>query len=201
MMALTHWVCNRMFPLFLKRTADAMAPRLYVVFRRLVRLGCFPSCWRQANVPQFRMLHRPPLLPITNRFPWHQYCLRCLKSWCLFVLDDLWNGVVCFQPRSLFIGKVWVPVMHFCACPIQSKVHWRVGRRVASCRLISVQPLIGSPIRAFSSSSVCPVGIGGSVLSILTSFLSNRSQHVIVDGGRSKLVLCSSCALRSFYHF
>ena len=32
------------------------------------------------------------------------------------------------------------------------------------------------------------VGIGGSVLSILTQFLSNRSQQVIVDGCRSKLV-------------
>ena len=30
--------------------------------------------------------------------------------------------------------------------------------------------------------------IGGSVLSILTQFLSNRSQHVMVDGCRSKLV-------------
>ena len=32
------------FPLFLKRTADVMSPRLSVVFRRLVRLGSFPSC-------------------------------------------------------------------------------------------------------------------------------------------------------------
>ena len=32
------------------------------------------------------------------------------------------------------------------------------------------------------------MGIGGSVLSILTQFLSNRSQHVRVDGCRSKLV-------------
>ena len=39
-----------MFPLFLKRTADVMAPRLSVVFRRLVRLGSFPACWRQASV-------------------------------------------------------------------------------------------------------------------------------------------------------
>ena len=35
------------------------------------------------------------------------------------------------------------------------------------------------------------VGIGGSVLSVLTQFLSNRSQHVMVDGCRSKLLtLC-----------
>ena len=35
---------------------------------------------------------------------------------------------------------------------------------------------------------LCCVGIGGSVLSILTQFLSNRSQEVMVDGCRSKLV-------------
>ena len=32
------------------------------------------------------------------------------------------------------------------------------------------------------------VGIGGSVLSVLTQFLSKRSQFVLVDGCRSKLV-------------
>ena len=34
----------------------------------------------------------------------------------------------------------------------------------------------------------CSVGIGDSVMSILTQFLSDRSQHVMVDGCRSKLV-------------
>ena len=88
-----------MFPLFLKRTADVMASCLSVVFRLLVRLGCFPNCWRQANVTK--------------------------------------------------IGKVSVAVMNFCACPIHCKVHWRVGRRLGSCRLISVQPLIWLTIGAF----------------------------------------------------
>ena len=32
------------------------------------------------------------------------------------------------------------------------------------------------------------VGIGGSVLFVLTQFFSNRSQYVLVDGCRSKLV-------------
>ena len=35
---------------------------------------------------------------------------------------------------------------------------------------------------------LCSVGIGGSVLSILTQFLPNRSEHVMVDSSRSKLV-------------
>ena len=36
------------------------------------------------------------------------------------------------------------------------------------------------------------VGIGGSVLSVLTQFLSNRLQYVLVDGFRSKLVIVVS---------
>ena len=35
-----------MFPAFVKKTADVMAPSLSVVFPRLVRLGSFPGCWR-----------------------------------------------------------------------------------------------------------------------------------------------------------
>ena len=35
---------------------------------------------------------------------------------------------------------------------------------------------------------LCSVGIRGSVLSVLTQFLTNRSHHVIVDSCQSKLV-------------
>ena len=38
-----------MFIIFLKRTADVLAPRLSTVFRRIVRLGSFLACCRQAN--------------------------------------------------------------------------------------------------------------------------------------------------------
>ena len=43
---------------------------------------------------------------------------------------------------------------------------------------------------------LCSVGIGGSVLSILTQFLSDRPQHVMVDGCRSKLVNVMSRVLQ-----
>ena len=39
-----------MFPLFLKRTAGVLAPHLAVIFWQLLRLGCFPVCFRVANV-------------------------------------------------------------------------------------------------------------------------------------------------------
>ena len=46
---------------------------------------------------------------------------------------------------------------------------------------------------------LCSVGIGGSVLSILTEFLSNRSQQVMVDGCRSKLVNVVSVVPQGFF--
>ena len=56
-----------MFPLFLKRTADVMDPRLSVVFRRVVRLGSFPACWRQANVTPIP--NGPPSSSVANYRP------------------------------------------------------------------------------------------------------------------------------------
>ena len=38
-----------MFQIFLKRTADVLAPRLCVVFRLLLRLSSFPAYFRLAN--------------------------------------------------------------------------------------------------------------------------------------------------------
>ena len=44
-----------MFPLFLKRISEVMAPRLAVVFRWLLRLGSFPVCLIVANVTTVRI--------------------------------------------------------------------------------------------------------------------------------------------------
>ena len=92
--------------------------------------------------------------------------------------------MVCFQPPRLLIGKVWVPVMHFSACPIHCKVHWRVGRIVH----IDFRVAFDRANHQGILYRLCSVGIGGFVLSILTQFLLNRSQHIMVDGCRSKLV-------------
>ena len=98
------------------------------------------------------------------------------------------DAVGCFQLPSLLIGKIWVPVIHFYACPIHCRVYWRVGRRLGLCRLTSVQPLIGSTIWAFSISSALWVLEVLSSNKLLTKFISNRSQQVMVDGCRSILV-------------
>ena len=56
-----------MFPLFLKRTADVLGPRRPVVFLRLVCLGSFTACWRQANVAPIPK--GPPSSSVANYRP------------------------------------------------------------------------------------------------------------------------------------
>ena len=38
------------FPLLLKKVADIIAPKLSIIFSKLIRLGSFLECWRSANV-------------------------------------------------------------------------------------------------------------------------------------------------------
>ena len=56
-----------MFHLFLKRTADVLAPRLAEVFQLLLRLGSFPVCWRVANVTPIPK--DPPSFSVDNYRP------------------------------------------------------------------------------------------------------------------------------------
>ena len=93
--------------------------------------------------------------------------------------------MVSFQPHSLLIGKVWVPVMHFCVShTLQSALEDGQDARIVQIDFSAAFDRVNHQGIHYM---LCSVGIGGSVLSILTQFLSNRSQHVMVDGCRSKL--------------
>ena len=143
-----------MFPLFLKRTADVLAPRLSVVFRRLVRLRSFPSCWRQANVTPIPK--GPPSYSVATYRPISitSVLSKVFERLVSVRLGRLMEHCGVLPDTSLRIGKVWAPVMHFCACRMHCKGQWREGRRLGSYRLISAQPLIGSTIKEFCISSV-----------------------------------------------
>ena len=94
---------------------------------------------------------------------------------------------MCFQPPSLLIGKVWgtcdalLCVSHTLQSALESGQEARIVQIDFSAAFDRANHL-GILYK------LCFVGIGGSLLSILTQFLSNRSQQVMVDGCRSKLV-------------
>ena len=103
-------------------------------------------------------------------------------------MDDLWNSVVCFQPPSLFAyrkGLGTCDALLYVSHTLQSALEsWHeVG-----ILLIDFSAAFDRVNHPGILYKLCSVGIGGSVLSILTQFLSNRSQHVMVDGCRSKLI-------------
>ena len=119
-LAQTHWVC---FLLFLSELLMLWNPRLSVVFLGLVRLGSFLASWRQAN--DTPILKGPPSSPVANYRPiFITFVLSKVFERLVSVhLGRFMESSVYFQPPSLLIGKVWVSVMHFCACLIHCRVH------------------------------------------------------------------------------
>ena len=82
--------------------------------------------------------------------------------------------MVCFQPPSLLIRKVWVPVMHFCVSQtLQSALERGQEARIVQIDFSAAFDRVNHQGILYKLSSV---GIGGSVLSVLMQFLSNRSQ-------------------------
>ena len=150
-----------MFPLFLKRTADDMALRLSVIFWQLVRLGSFPACWRQVNVtlipegPPYSSVANYLTISITSVLFKVFKRLRCLSVRFGRFMEC--SGVLPTTQFAYRYGLVTSDALLCLNCPIHCSVRWRVGKRLRSCKLISVQPLIGSTTTAFSISSALRV--------------------------------------------
>ena len=167
MVALTHWVC---FFFFLR---DVMATRLSEVFRLLVRLGSFPGCWKQANVPQI-----PKGLPSSSVANYRPISITSVSSKALehMVLDWLWrfmerSGVL---PTTQFAYQKCLGTCDALLCmshTLQSVLESGKNARIVQINFSA----------AFHRDNhlgilyICSVGIWGFVLSILTQFPSNRS--------------------------
>ena len=163
-----------MFPLFFKRTADVMAPRLSVVFRRLVRLGSFPACWRQANVTLIPK--GPPSSSVANNRP------ISITS----VLSKVFERLVLVCLGRFMERSVVLPTTQFAyrkglgTCDALLCVSHRLQSALENGQEARIVQIDFSA--AFDRVNhlgilymLCSVGILGSVLSILTEFLSNRS--------------------------
>ena len=189
-----------MFPLFIKRTADVMAPRLSVVFPRLVRLGSFPAYWRQANVvpipkaPPSSSLANYRASFITSVLSKVFECLVSIRLGRFIECSGVSNHPVCLSERSGTCDAF--------VCPINCSV--LESGQEARIMQIDFSAAFDRVNHQGILNKLCSVGVGGSVLSILTQFLSNQSPHIMVDGCRSKLVnvisvvLCSVLGLLLF---
>ena len=160
-----------------------MGPRLSVVLRWLVHLGSFPACWRQTNVTSIPK--DPPSSSVANYRPISissvlSKVFECLLS-VRFGRFMECRGVL---PTTQFAHQKGLGTCDALLCmshALESGHEARIVQIDFSAAFDIVNHL-GILYK------LCSVGIRGSVLSILTQFLSNRSQQVMVDGCRSKLV-------------
>ena len=98
--------------------------------------------------------------------------LRCLSAWCRFVLDDLWNAVVSFQTTQFAYRKglgtcdALLSVSHTLQSTFESGQEARIIQIDFSAAFdrVNHQGILYK---------LCSVDIGGSLLSILTQFLSD----------------------------
>ena len=176
-----------MFPLFLKRTADVMALRLSVVFRRLVCLGSFPACWRQANVTPIQK--GPPSNSDANYQPIFitSVLSKVFKRLVLVRLGRFMEGSGVL-PTTQFAYRKGLGTCDALLCVSHTLQSGLESGQEARIVLIDFSAAFDRVNHLGILYKLCSEGIGGSVLSILTQFLSNRTQQVMVDDCRSKLV-------------
>ena len=162
-----------MFPLLLKRTADVMAPRLSVVFLRLVRLGSFLACWTQANVTPIPK--GPPSSSVANYRP-ISITLVLSKVFERLVSVRLgrfmeWSGIL---PTTEFAYRKGLGTCDALLCvshTLQSALKSGQDARVVQIDFSAAFDRVNHLCIQYK---LCSVGIGGSIQSILTQFLSNR---------------------------
>ena len=175
------------FPLFFKESAQVLAPKLSRVFRRLLREGKFPTSWRVADIAPipkgplsslvsgYRPISITPILSkvferlissrlgsfmeVTGVFPSHQYSYRKRLGTCDALLD-----IVCAGQQSLDGGGETVLVQIDFSSAFDRVNHAALIHKLRE------------------------VGVGGSVLGVISSFLVGRKQSVRIEGCRSSTV-------------
>ena len=170
------------FPLFFIKTANYLASKISTVLRKLVRIGGFSMCWRVGNVTpvpksgsanscpsDYRPITITPVLSKVferllakrlnnfaekkNLFPNLQFGFRKGLGTC-----DALLTITNFVQKALdFCSEVRMVGLDF------SAAFDRVNHKALIFKLRQL-------------------GVGGPFLSILTEFLSNRLQRVVVDG-------------------
>ena len=122
--------------------------------------------------PQFQKIHRPPLLPITDQFPKHStvkvferlvaVCLGRFMGHCGVLPTTQYA-----YRKALGIRDVLFCVSH----TLQSALESRQEARIVQIDFSAAFDRVNHQGILYRLSSV---GVGGSVLSVLTQFLSNR---------------------------
>ena len=170
------------FPLFFVKTAHILAPKIAVIFRRLIRAGRFSLFWRNANLtPTSKSVtagscpsdYRPiSITPILSKL-FERLLAKRLNAYA--------------ESNNLFPSQQFGFRKGLGACDAVLTISDRVQKALDSgseARLVGLDfsaafDRVNHKALVFK---LRQLGIGGPFLNILIEFLSNRKQRVVVDG-------------------
>ena len=170
------------FPLFFKKIATILAPKLAVVFRLLLKSGSFPSCWRKANITPIPKgasastlpsEYRPiSITPILSKI-FERLLAKRLIQYCdsIGAIPDTQFG---FR-KGLGTCDALLTLTH----DLQSSLDCRHESRIVAIDFSSAFDIVNHKALIYKLQLL---GIGGSLLNIFRNFLTNRSQRVSLDG-------------------
>jgi hypothetical protein len=175
------------FPLFYKKVADILAPRLSRIYRSLLRVGSFPECWRVANITAIPKGgcsadvrdYRPiSITPILSKV-YEKLLSHKLASYCES------RGLFPARQFSYRKGLGCVDALLSVSHVMQSSLD--TG---AECRLVQLD--FSAAFDRVSHTGLlyrlqC-LGVGDRFLGVCREFLSGRKQKVVVDGSSSGAV-------------
>ncbi len=177
---------NCIFPLFIKNNKTLLAPKLSVLFRSLIRSGSFPVAWRTANVTPIPKTSPPSVNPEDYRPISITPCI-----------SKIYERLICGKLMKYAEHRHLLPDGQFAyrkglgscdallsmVCSFQSSL----DKGAESCAIsLDFSAAFDRINHAALLYRLQLLGIGGSILSIIKSFVSNRTQRVVVDGFRGR---------------
>ena len=175
---------NGLFPSFFKKFSKIFAPKLSVIFRKLIQAGDFPFCWKIASVT--------PIPKEGNSCRAKDFRPISITP----VMSKVFERLIATRLNKYIESENIIPKTQF---------GYRKGLGTVDALLTlntDVQAALdnGMEVRAvafdFSAAfdkvnhrgiiyNLQNIGVGGKFLSLCESFLTERRQYVTVDGSRS----------------
>ena len=170
------------FPLFFIKTANYLAPKISTILRKLVRIGGFSMCWRVGNitpVPKSGSANSCPsdYRPITIT-PVLSKVFECLLAKSLNNFAEKKNLFPHLQfgfRKGLGTCDALLTITNY----VQKELDCGCQVRVVGLDFSAAFDRVNHKAVIFK---LRLLDVGGSFLSILTEFLSNRLQRAVVDG-------------------
>ena len=173
---------NGIFPLFLKKNAQLLAPKISTILRKLIRAGSFPSFWRSGNItplPKGASASSDPsdyrpitITPVLSKI----YEKLLYKRLSKYVENNNMLPNLQFGFRK---GRGTCDALLTISSYLQRSLDRGLEARMVGLDFSAAFDRVNHSALIYKLKLI---GIGGPFLNIIKEFLTNRTQRVCIDG-------------------